>query len=81
MLISGTVVRAEIPEGVYTMRLGHGGVLSGGGFSSNTAHNPSRPWRGQASTGINKLTWTVGAEEIGEARFRITLRARRSGQE
>ena len=81
MLISANVLRSDVPEGVYTLRLSHKGLLSGGGSSYRTPHHSSRPWHGQAGIGANDLTWTANAEEIAEDRFRITLSAARRAQQ
>ena len=78
MLISATVLRSAIPEGRYTLRTAYRAILSGGGGSStSTPHDLSSPWHCQRGTGLNKLSWETGAEEIGKDRFRITLRASR----
>lgn len=66
---------SAIPEGVYTLIHRTGQVDSGGASSTSaTVHSLARPWRSGTSFHSDGKAVNVDAEEIGEERFRVTVR-------
>ena len=76
VLLSVTVKKSTIPEGVYELILAHRSPGGGGGSTTSTPHHPLSPWRHKDSYGCNKARWYAEAEEIGQDRFRIRISAK-----